>query len=216
MTSEKEIHFPKIHNFVDLTDKTFGKLTVKRYLGSEHNKSIWLCVCECGKEKRVVAYHLTNGDTKSCGCLRGKCRIKHGRAKTPLHRVWCAMRERCYDENNQAYHNYGGRGIKVCDRWLESFNNFLEDMGERPSDKYSIDRRDNDGNYCKENCYWATWIEQGTNKRNNHYLEYNGEKLTISQWSRKLGYSVASIRNRIQRGWSIEKTLTTPTRKVNK
>lgn len=124
------------------------------------------------------------------------------------------MIQRCNNIKNQAYKDYGGRGIKVCERWLK-FQNFLEDMGERP-DGYEIDRIDNDGNYCKENCKWSSSKENCRNKRNNRFLEYNNKKLCCAEWEEVIGIPQNIILLRIKRGWSIEKTLTTPVKKIKK
>lgn len=133
----------------------------------------------------------------------------HGMYGTPSWKSWAAMRQRCHYEKDISFHNYGGRGIKVCDRWMNSFENFYEDMGERPEGK-SLDRVDNDGDYCPENCIWATKEEQGVNQRTNRIIEHDGERLTLMQWSRRTGLSKHTISRRIRLGWSVEKTLTTP------
>lgn len=137
-------------------------------------------------------------------------RIKHGLRKHPLYNVYQYIKQRCYNINDKDYKNYGGRGIKVCDRWLESFANFLEDMGERPTGM-TIDRIDVNGNYCKENCKWSSLLEQNNNMRSNKYITYNNETLTYAEWSRKLGgnSSLVSYRITIQ-GWSEEKAVSTP------
>lgn len=120
---------------------------------------------------------------------------------------WVLMRQRCCNPNNPDYCYYGGRGIKICDRWLESFENFLEDMGECPQ-KMSIERINNNKNYCKENCKWATRKEQSNNTRGNRILNFNGENLTVSQWSEKLNIGTKVILSRLKRHWGIERTLT--------
>ena len=135
---------------------------------------------------------------------------KHNMTESPEYIAWEHIKTRCYNKNVKDYKNYGDRGITVCERWLNSFPNFLEDMGLRPSDKHSIDRIDNNGNYTPENCKWSTKKEQCNNKRNNHILEFAGEKLNITQWSEKTGLSKSVIQNRIKLGWEVEKILTTP------
>ena len=122
------------------------------------------------------------------------------------------MKRRCNNKNDAAYNNYGGRGIKVCERWDKSFENFLEDIGNAPSEKYSIDRIDNNGDYCPENCKWSTRLEQGNNKRSNVMLEYNNECLSLMEWSRKTGITYAALQYRLKCDWPIDKMLTTPTR----
>ncbi len=217
----QNIEFPKTHNFKNLTNNVYNKLTVIRYAGIKNGKTAWVCNCECDKDninrKEIIvkSTHLKSGYTKSCGCLIGKSRIKHGMSKDKIHGIWCSMRERCNDSNNQAYHNYGGRGIKVCDRWLgvDGFQKFYEDMGDRPSSEYTLERRDNNENYCPENCYWATRIEQGRNKRNNVYIEYNGKNQTLSEWARETGFNQTMIARRLKNGWSIEEALTVDSRR---
>lgn len=134
----------------------------------------------------------------------------HGASKTTEYRVWKWMRQRCYTTSSTAYPNYGGRGIKVCDRWSgpDGFQNFLSDMGPRPSSKHTIERIDNDKDYSPDNCKWATHEEQSRNHRRTHFLTYQGETLCILDWSIKTGISRATIYYRLRLGWPIEKVLT--------
>lgn len=157
----------------DLTGKRFGRLIVlSRSENDKHGHSRWECKCECGKIRVINSGSLLSIKTKSCGCLRDEKvisrRTTHGHSLKgkihPLFLNWIAMRQRCNNDKNKAYKDYGGRGIKVCERWNE-FENFLEDMGEKPSNLHSIDRIDVNGNYEPSNCRWATTIEQGRNKR---------------------------------------------------
>lgn len=127
-------------------------------------------------------------------------------------RAWRQMRSRCYDSNMNGYENYGGRGISVCDRWIDSFENFLADMGRKPSPKHSLDRINNDGNYEPSNCRWASKLEQDNNRRTNRFLELNGKRMTLAQWARSLNINVVSLSSRLRKGWSVEKALTTPIR----
>lgn len=137
--------------------------------------------------------------------------MKHGfrrrGSRTPEYACWESMIQRCTDPNFEAYHNYGGRGIKVCERWRYSFENFLADMGPRPEGK-TLDRIDDDGDYEPGNCRWATWIEQGNNRRTNKVLEYRGIRKTIAEWARETGLSYETIRSRLNHGWSVERALT--------
>jgi hypothetical protein len=157
---------------------------------------------------------LTGGHTKGCGCgftARGP-REMHGAKNTPEYRVWNHVKDRCGNPNNTAYDYYGGRGITVCDRWRDSFQNFFDDMGPRPSPKHSIDRVDNDKGYCPENCRWATKEEQANNTRTNVLLEWNGRTQTLAQWARETGIDDGVIGSRLRANWPIERALSTPTR----
>ena len=133
------------------------------------------------------------------GLKRVAHNITHGMAGTPLFRVWSSMKNRCANQKVAGYKDYGGRGVSVCERW-KSFENFYADMGDRPSDKHSLERRDNDGNYEPSNCYWATKAEQAKNRRNTKFIEANGERLHLAEWARKLGCSPATILHRIAVG----------------
>lgn len=129
---------------------------------------------------------------------------------TSTYNVWCSMRQRCDNPNNQRYADYGGRGIKVCERW-QKFENFLADMGARPKyPAHTLERRDNDGDYTPGNCRWATYEEQQNNKRNNHRLTYQGETMTVAEWARKLGVRDQLLRVRLHRGWDLERVLSPP------
>lgn len=208
--------FPKVHNFNDITDKKFGLLTVKIYAGTNQNrKATWHCQCDCGN---VVAYLPTNAlvskNTLSCGCLRTKLLvsryIKHGKAGTPTYAIWVSMLSRCNNKNSRAYKNYGERGISVCERWLK-FENFYEDMGDCPSN-YSLERIDNNQGYSPENCKWATRIEQANNQRKTILLTLGNRTQPLQYWAKELGINHRALSSRYKRGWTDEKTLTTPVR----
>lgn len=165
------------HQFRDLTGKTFGRLTVLHYCGSrkdgKSSASIWACLCECGKTVPVIGYCVSRGETRSCGCLQvdmvKAAAVTHGegsvKARSPEYVTWSCMKTRCYNENADQFPLYGGRGIKVCERWLNSFESFLEDMGRRPSKAHTIDRKNSDGDYEPGNCRWATPTQQANNRR---------------------------------------------------
>lgn len=161
--------------------------------------------CSCGTESSVALDRLVHSKTN--GCL--KCSsINHGMKKTSTYRIWQAMKDRCANENVEGYENYGGRGITVCERWLESFENFYEDMGKRPKNR-SIDRENNELGYNKDNCRWATRQTQARNTRANTFIEWKGESKTMAEWSEITGISYTTIRSRNRRGWSAEKIFTT-------
>ena len=193
------------------TGDKYNKLTAVKF--SHRNKkyqSYWLFKCICGKEKNICVNNVKNGGTKSCGCikkeqdLKNLNSVKHGMTETKIYRTWAAMKRRCLNKNNARYKDYGGRGIKVCEEWLE-FENFFGDMGDKPKGK-SLDRIDNNGNYCKENCRWADIFTQMNNTRRNHLLTYERKTQTIAQWSEELGINSMIILYRINKGWSIKKT----------
>lgn len=149
----------------NLIGKKFGRWFVVSKTGIRKGKSLWKCVCSCGNVVDVFGVSLTHGTSKSCGCNRDYQHKKHGKYKTDEYRIWRGIINRCDNKNGPAYQNYGGRGIKVCERWKSNFENFLSDMGNRPSKKHSIDRIDVEGNYDPNNCRWATYTEQARNTR---------------------------------------------------
>lgn len=152
---------------INLIYKKFGKLFVVEDTGQRSGGMIiWKCNCDCGKIKNVRSDHLRNNTITHCGCSNGNKVHGYGNSYNPTYKVWQHMKDRCLNHKNIQYKDYGGRGIQVCDRWKNSFENFLEDMGEKP-DGLSIDRIDNDGNYELSNCKWSTFVEQNRNKRNN-------------------------------------------------
>lgn len=186
----------------------YGKLTIIDGTKRRDGKSYKIyAICDCGTKKEVLYQHLKEGRIKSCGCLRKEGRISHGFSRSNTYSSWRAMLNRCNKKNNSNYHYYGGRGIKVCKRWLE-IKNFLKDMGERP-EGMSLDRIDNNGNYCKKNCRWATSLEQSNNKRTSVYLTLGKVTKTISEWSRELNISSKTLYARVNtHKWSDEKALT--------
>lgn len=203
--------------YIDLTGRQFGKLKViargEDYVSPKGYVAVnWVCQCQCGNTTVVRGCNLKSGATTSCGCERilHPNRITHGGTKTRLYKIWKSMRIRCNDQNDSSYVHYGGRGISICEEWndFEAFREWAYSHGY--TDNLSIDRIDNNGNYCPENCRWADWITQANNKRHNHFLEYNGEKHTLAEWSRITGIGYHKLKDRINKcGWSVEKSLTT-------
>ncbi len=201
----------------NLIGKRFERLLVKSYAGIDKNKRhYWICECDCGNKTKVISHSLQSKHTKSCGCYsRDKVsqrRLKHGhtltlKLRTAEYRAWSHIKSRCYNKNVYNYCDYGGRGIKVCDRWLESFENFLADMGMKPDKRYSIDRIDNNGNYEPSNCRWASPKQQANNKKNNNYITHKGIALTLQLWAEKIGIKPQTLRGRLSNGWSTERAL---------
>lgn len=184
---------------IDLKGRVFGRLTVLfRNGSSKRGRAKWDCICECGNKTNTAANNLLNGDTLSCGCLMiervKKAKFVHGVSnKTTEYRAWVNMKTRCYRVIGEDYPDYGGRGIIVCGRWKNSFVNFLADMGKKPTPQHSIERRNTDGHYEPDNCYWGTEEIQVRNKRNNRWLECNGLKMIITDWARYFGIDQGNL-----------------------
>lgn len=203
---------------IDMTGQRFGKLTVISQAETKNNRAMWLCQCDCGNEKIVAGKHLRNGMVKSCGCYireyLKECKTKHSKCNSKLYYVYNGIKDRCYNSNKKGYKNYGGRGIVMCQEWLNdfmSFYNWAIENGyseESKRGEYTIDRIDNNGNYEPSNCRWITIREQQKNKRNNRYITFNEETKTLTDWSLSLGFSVDTVRRRLKDGWSIERALT--------
>ena len=190
----------------------FGKLTViaeaERH-AQPSGRSIrhFACRCDCGSETVVAINHLCSGHTKSCGCHHRQqatlASTTHGMQSTPTYSTWCAIKARCNNPKNTRYHRYGGRGIRMCQRWSESFEAFLEDMGEKPSSRHSIDRYpNNDGHYEPGNARWATNTEQARNRRGNRLLTIDGTTMCVSEWAEQVGLTYHRVRDRLNAGWS--------------
>ncbi len=166
--------------------------------------------CSCGSPIRYVGTStLRNGDSKSCGCFHKEAVTKHGAWDNPLFKVWSGMIRRCTNQKDKRYNRYGGRGISVCDNWL-NVNNFITDMSEGYEKGLQIDRKDNDGHYCKENCQWTTTKQQTRNYSRNVVLEHNGKKLCVIDWAIESGIPASVLYDRIARGWSAVDSLTKP------
>ncbi len=214
---------------VDLTGQVFERLTVLHdtRVPDKHRKNGrrgWVCECICGNVITLAHGQLQSGGTRSCGCLSRDTTATRNRSLAGIHRkeirskdfpeygIWCDMKKRCDNPNYRQFDCYGGRGIKVCERWLHSFDNFYVDMGKRPSNNHTIERINNEGNYSPDNCKWLPKALQAQNKRNNHNLTYNGETLCISEWARRIHINVETLRRRLLNHYSIEEALTTPKR----
>lgn len=188
-------------NLIDLSGKRFGRLSVLNIAYSTPAKVYyWNCLCDCGNYCTIMGNSLRkpNG-TRSCGCIHKEAtslaKKKHGLSKktTPEYRAWKAMKKRCYNPNYHSFHNYGGRGIIVSESWINSFQNFYNDMGERPSPNHSLDRIDVNGNYCKWNCKWSTQTEQSKNRNCNRWYSYNGKKMILSDWAKFFGSHFSNV-----------------------
>ena len=193
--------------------RKFGRITVI----SEHDRlkydKNWVvrymmnCLCECGTEKVIDLSSLRAGRTLSCSCYNREVNTKkqttHGLSKengkkSKISCIWTAMKQRCYNPKNKNYNNYGGRGIKVCDRWKDSIENFVNDMGNRPSDEYSLERLEVNGNYCPENCIWILKENQAKNTRRTHKITYNGKTKCLNDWCKELNLKYSRIRHMIK------------------
>lgn len=211
----------------DLSGRQFGRLTASSFAGRVSGRTLWKCVCDCGKAVVVEASSMKNGHTKSCGCRQREDAaarfLKHGKSYGPEYRAWAGLAQRCTNAGNPNYHEYGGRGITVCERWHNSFVAFFNDMGPRPSKRHSLDRKDNDKGYwcgkaeCSEcgplgrepNCRWATKSEQQWNKRDTRLITFNGLSLPLKAWARRIGIHPNTLRGRLKR-WPVERALTEP------
>ena len=215
----------------DLTGRKFGRLTVlSRSDFTGHGKTpkvYYNCLCDCGNTTVSRSDQLKNGEAKSCGCYwREKASAymkehppqpRYGDSRERIHNIWYLMKYRCEDPTSPAYNNYGGRGIKVCEEWGNgdagyfAFKQWAMDNGY--SENLTIDRIDNDGDYSPENCRWVDVYEQANNKRNNHYIEYNGETHTLKQWSDIVGIPYKTLHNRVKSlGWDFQRAITQPVR----
>lgn len=183
-------------------------------------RTYWTCVCDCGRTTSVATDKLRAGKAKSCGCYRAEALAKgqptHGLSRVfkKEYKAWKCMKDRCLNPNNQSFKDYGARGVSICNQWLSSFEQFLNDMGPKPTMLHSIERSDNDGPYNKDNCFWATRETQSNNKRSNRVVYVFGEKLTLSQavqkYSSPLGIKYGTVQARLNSGWAPEVALTSP------
>lgn len=193
----------------------FGRLVVIADAGPGNRGWLWLCKCDCGTAKTIRSASLLCGRTRSCGCLqREKARSTgdrtrtHGKSKQDIYSIWDSMIARCDRPSRKDFHRYGGSGISVCDRW-KTFQNFYNDMGDRP-DGMSIDRIDNTKGYHPDNCRWATAKTQARNQSKNRLITYGGRTQCLSAWAEEIGMSSISLQSRLDRGWSVERSIEEP------
>jgi hypothetical protein len=205
----------------DLTNERFGKLIAIEFVGYDKRRNaLWRCRCDCGNEIIAPCKKLNEGMKKSCGCLGNgihprTSKIKRNGIYARLHRIWSGMKRRCYSKNTINYASYGGKDITLCEEWRHNFTSFCEwAMANGYNDSLSIDRIDSNGNYCPENCQWATRQEQSANRKSVVLIEYNGEKMTSADWSKKIGGNSGLVGRRLKIGWSIERAITTPPDKL--
>lgn len=203
----------------DLSGMRFGRWTaIDGFV--VNRKTFWNCLCDCGSQKAVAASSLKTGDSKSCGCLNIES-IKrrsrtHGMSKTTTYICWSSVIARCTRANADPLGLYFARGITVCDRWRNSFENFLEDMGERPGPEYSIDRIDPRGNYEPSNCRWATKKLQARNRRTSKTITHNGRTLTIAEWAEVSGLKMQTLWKRIHDGIPFDVAISAPAKQGQK
>lgn len=196
-----------------------GRLTVvseampKQHPSGKHRA--FTCQCDCGNVITALLSDLRSGHTTSCGCRQrevvSQLKLSHGQCRSRSHVSWSGMIQRCHNPDNPSYARYGGRGVVVCDRWRQSFSDFLKDMGDCPTG-HSIERVDNEGPYSPDNCVWATPTTQNRNKRSNVYLTFQGITRTVAEWASVLNLPASTLYSRLARGWTVQEALTTKTR----
>lgn len=212
----------------DLTGNVYNRLTVLGMSSRrDGNRMKWVCKCECGKVVSVRTSHLLGGKIQSCGCYQKEIAVQraydgdgvvkktHGLSRSRIYTIYRAMIQRCYDSSVTKYFDYGGRGIKVCDRWRGpgGFERWLEDMKDPPSSKHSIDRIDVNGDYSPENCRWVTAVVQMRNMRTNRYVEWEGKKRLLIELAEEYGIPYKQLHKRVfTRGWDLRRALLTPLR----
>ena len=208
-------------SFVDLTGQRLGRWVVMSRAPNAGRHTKWLCRCSCaaGTIREVSSDHLRSGRSQSCGCLTVETTIarstKHGKAtkerSSRAYNSWASMLSRCTNPRAQGYRNYGGRGIRVCESWLHSFSQFFADMGREPEIGESLERKDNNGDYCPDNCIWADRATHSKNRRNNRIETYNGKTCTLKEHCEDAQMDYGLVSDRLNKhGWSIEDALTVP------
>lgn len=184
---------------VDHTNKRFGRLVALSRGPKKDNRptSYWMCACDCGNVVNIRMDHLSSGKIQSCGCIRkehiGSVNVSHGMSGCSEYGIWENIKKRCYNPKNIGYHRYGGKGIVMCDEWRDSFEAFYRDMGPRPSSAHSVDRRNGKEGYAKNNCHWATHIEQANNTSTNIFFTLDGERKTLAMWCREFDVNYKTV-----------------------
>ena len=205
----------------DLCGNKYHRFTVVSFAGKKNTSgkrlnAYWNCNCDCGEIRVVKGGDLTNGRYKSCGCLSREILLnritKHGMCYSPIYECWQGMHSRCKNRKNKSFAFYGGRGIKVCARWSK-FDDFLKDMGSGYSEGLTLDRINTFGDYCPENCRWATRKQQSNNRRSNKPFTFNGQTKNMREWSEVLGGSKSLVQFRIKSGWTVEDALSYPAKR---
>lgn len=197
---------------LELSGQKFHYWTVKSFSGiSDNGHSRWLCVCECGNEKILTGWNLTASKAKSCGCKTSDIIIKelttHGMTKTPLHKIWLGIKNRCYNKNTVSYRNYGGRGILVCDEWINSFETFYSDMEPTYKTGLTLERKDVNKGYSKNNCCWIPKSEQSRNRTNTIWVTTEKGVMTVTEAAKLAGVSWFCMYSRHLRNCPIDKLL---------
>lgn len=194
----------------------FNRLVVVSLFRDQHWQA--MCLCDCEAIKRVRVSHVVAGLIKSCGCWRKQvsstAHVTHGASRRtdrwPELHIWHAMISRCYNPEHSHFDNYGGRGITVCQSWRDDFLQFVKDLGRRPSAELTLERRDNNGNYCPDNCCWASRTTQANNRRVNHIVTFDEKTQTVAQWAKDKDIPYSCLRNRLDAEWNIEDALRLP------
>lgn len=193
---------------IDLSGKIFGEWKVIRYSG----QSLWLCECKCGYRQKVDSFWLRSGKHGCQKCAKQK-RTKHDMSYSPEYRIWRDIIQRCCNPNEPNYKRYGARGINVCDKWKDSFEQFYKDVGDRPAKGYELDRINNDGDYELGNVRWATKKQNNRNRRDNRVFTIDGVTKCLSEWCEVNNKKFGCVDGRLRRGWGIERALKEPVHK---
>lgn len=204
----------RVHN---IAGEVFHRLTALSPVRDHRGVKVWKCSCSCGGATTATVGSLRSGHIRSCGCLRSEVvatkNHRHGGIRSPEYTAWIGMKQRCNCPGHEGYERYGGRGIKVDQRW-QSFQMFLSDMGPRPGEGFSIERRDNNGDYTKDNCHWATRREQMRNTSRTRMIEFQGSTRCVKDWADSLGIKYMTLIRRLNQGWSVDRAFNEPVRKA--